>query len=401
MTNRTLRQPVSTSSSTVTPPGERATIGPWQIAVIESVGGADALATLQATNDGNEEPRDGLAYLLIRVECSNESDVPRIISTADFAAAGPDGAFRRAASLVLPEPALEATVEPGDAVDGWVAVSVPADNADGTDVVVRYDSQIYSGDWSDALFAVVGEPALPEGEPADVSPDVGAAPDAPAGLEETVATGGWAVAALEAITGQAVYDRAPQGTRALGEADSGAWLAVRVRVTNMSAYPRYFSPTALSLAAADGSIVDDAPALTPPSPDVAGEYLPGATGDGWAAWDTADRPYALLRADASALSNDPRFLILGDAPAPASGGESAEQDPLAVAVGDTVVVTETEVNVRSEPTTGGDIVTSLDRGAELVVTGEPITADGYRWYPIEVVDTGEVGFIVQEFLAAS
>lgn len=399
MSTRTLRQPTSISPSTITPPGEPATIGPWQLAVVESLGGTDAFATLQATNDGNEEPREDLAYLLLRIECRNESDLPRIISTADFAAAGPDGAFRRAASLIVPEPALEATVEPGGTADGWVAVSVPADNADGNDVVVRYDSQIYSGDWSDGLFAVVGAPALPEGEPADVSPEVGAEPDAPAGLEETVVTGGWAIAALDVASGQAVYDRAPQGTRALGQSGSETWLAVRIRVTNLTTHPRYFSPTALMLAAADGAIVDDAPALTPPAPDVAGEYLPGATGDGWVAWDTGERPFALLRADASVLGADPRFLILGDAPAPASGGESAEQDPLAVAIGDTVVVTETEVNVRAEPTTGGDIVTSLDQGSELVVTGEPVMADGYRWYPIEVVETGEAGYIVQEFIA--
>jgi hypothetical protein len=401
MWSRTLRQSTTATAPIVVPPQEPATAGPWQLAVVESVGGADALATLQETNDGNEDPREGLGYLLIRVEGRNESDVPRVISTADFAAAGPDGAFRRAASLILPEPALEATVAPGKAAEGWVAFSVPADNADGTDVVVRYDSSVYSGVWSDALFAVVGEPALPEGEPADVSAEAGASPDAPAGLEETVVSGGWAIAALEVITGQEVFDRAPQGTRALGEAGSEAWLAVRVRVNNVTEHMRYFSPTALSPAAADGAIVDDAPALTPPIPDVAGEYLPGATGDGWIAWDTSERPYALLRADASALANDPRFLILGNAPAPPSGGESAEAAPLAVSVGDTVVVTETEVNLRASPTTSGEIVVSLDQETELVVTGEPVTADGYRWYPVEVVETGEAGFIVQEFIAAA
>lgn len=401
MRSQTLRQSTIATVPTVAPPRKRVTVGPWRLAVVEAVTGGDALTTLQETNDGNEDPREGLAYLLVRVACRNESDVPRIISTADFAAAGPDGAFRRAASLILPEPALEATVAPAKSTEGWVAFSVPADNADGSDVVVRYDSSLYSGNWSDALFAVVGEPALPAGEPADLSPETGASPDAPAGLEETVVTGGWAIAALEAITGRAVFDRAPQGTRALGDQGVEPWLAVRVRVTNVTEHMRYFSPTALSLATADGAFVDDAPALTPPIPDVAGEYLPGATGDGWVAWDTSDRPYALLRADASALANDPRYLILGNAPAPTSGGESAAADPLAVAVGDTVVVTETEVNLRAEPTTGGEIVASLDRDTELVVTGEPVTADGYRWYPVEVVETGAAGFIVQEFIAAA
>jgi uncharacterized protein YaaQ len=35
------------------------------------------------------------------------------------------------------------------------------------------------------------------------------------------------------------------------------------------------------------------------------------------------------------------------------------------------------------------------------VTGEPVTADGYTWYPVEVADTGATGFVVEGFLVAA
>ncbi|MBA2278041.1 MAG: SH3 domain-containing protein, partial [Chloroflexia bacterium] len=175
--------------------------------------------------------------------------------------------------------------------------------------------------------------------------------------------------------------------------------AVRLRVTNRNASVRYFSSTALHLADADGAIVDDALALTPPIPAASGDYYPGSTGEGWVAWDTEDKSFALVRIDLDPFADDPRFFALESTPVATTGGESADNDPLPVAPGDPVVVTETEVNLRAEPTTDGDIVATLDRGDRLVITGEPVPGDGYRWYPVEVDATGETGFIVQEFIA--
>ncbi len=70
--------------------------------------------------------------------------------------------------------------------------------------------------------------------------------------------------------------------------------------------------------------------------------------------------------------------------------------------GDTVVVnpgSEAEVvNLRAEPSTEGDIVDELTLGEELVITGPPEEGGDFLWYPVEVVATGQTGFIAADFI---
>lgn len=53
-------------------------------------------------------------------------------------------------------------------------------------------------------------------------------------------------------------------------------------------------------------------------------------------------------------------------------------------------------NMRSQPTTAGEIVTTLADGAALTITGESQKADGYTWWPVEGAD-GK-GFVVEDFI---
>lgn len=76
--------------------------------------------------------------------------------------------------------------------------------------------------------------------------------------------------------------------------------------------------------------------------------------------------------------------------APGLGGAAS------VPVGSTVV-TVGDVNLRSGPSTEAGVVTVLAEGTELNVTGE---AQG-DWLPVEVVDTGETGYVAVQFLAAA
>jgi hypothetical protein len=80
-------------------------------------------------------------------------------------------------------------------------------------------------------------------------------------------------------------------------------------------------------------------------------------------------------------------------------GSSASDDPLDVATGDTVMTIEDLVNLRSDASSSDDnIVKELPMGTELEITGDPIEANGYRWYPVKVVESGETGYIVQDFI---
>lgn len=67
--------------------------------------------------------------------------------------------------------------------------------------------------------------------------------------------------------------------------------------------------------------------------------------------------------------------------------------------GDRVVVTEDEVRLRAEPSTDAEIVSGLDQGAVLEITGPPEEGGDLVWYP--VVDPNDLtlaGFVVEDFL---
>ena len=68
-------------------------------------------------------------------------------------------------------------------------------------------------------------------------------------------------------------------------------------------------------------------------------------------------------------------------------------DAAAFAPGDLVVVAEGGVNLRADATTAADIVRELEGGEVLEIQGDPVEADGYRWYEVIVSETGEVGYV--------
>lgn len=78
----------------------------------------------------------------------------------------------------------------------------------------------------------------------------------------------------------------------------------------------------------------------------------------------------------------------------ADGGEETAGT---LASGGTATVTDDGVNVRSEPSTSGDVVTALAAGETVTITGDSQDGDGYTWWPIETSD-GSTGWIVADFL---
>ena len=73
-----------------------------------------------------------------------------------------------------------------------------------------------------------------------------------------------------------------------------------------------------------------------------------------------------------------------------------------ISEGDTVVVTTDSVNLRAGPSTASDIQAVLTIGEQLLVTGPSEEADGFVWYPVEVVGSADLlgitGFIAADFI---
>jgi hypothetical protein len=386
----------SAFAPTITPRGEAVDAGPWRLTITDAQVGDAAYATIVSANEGNDAAPDGLMWVLAYVAVQNISDQPRAINVTDFAGTATDGILRRTPAMVCPEPTLQATVEVGASVEGWVPLQVN----DTGNVVVWFSSPFLGGSWSQAWLALTDDASLPAFDAIPEDSGLGTSPDAPAAFGETVRTGDFDISVLEHISGQAVYDIAQFGLQALaGSSGVETWHAVKVRATNVSTRPAFFSFTALRIADFDGEAWDHVLALTSPAPDVAKEILPGATREGWATFD--QQPWSalnLLRVQPSRVTDEPRFISFGDTPAAASSPATPNEPTPDFAVGDQAVLSEDLVNLRSDASASGEIVAELEVDTLLTITGDAVEADGYTWYPVEVSETGESGYVVADFL---
>lgn len=60
-------------------------------------------------------------------------------------------------------------------------------------------------------------------------------------------------------------------------------------------------------------------------------------------------------------------------------------------------ITEDGVNLRAEATINSEALTVLPIDTVVTITGDPVDADGYTWYPITTAD-GQKGWVVSDFL---
>jgi hypothetical protein len=401
------------ASSPIVAIGESAQIGPWEITVTDLVAGDEAAAMLADINAENPAAPDGYAYVLVNLSVTNLGEAPRSIQMTDFAATGSDGVLRRTQVVVPPDPMLQFVVEAGQTVEGWIAPIVD----DLSNAVLWFDSPFLGGNWANGLFALADGATLTI--PTDLDPtdtDAGSEPAAPAAVGETVKIGGWEITITQVIGGQEVYDMSDFRLQALGppSSDPGGWVdravGLRATVRNHNPFPAWFSPITFEAADANGEVWDHTLTMTGPEPDVSREYLPGGSGEGWATLSPAD--YAdieRVKVSPFKLDGGARYIVLDPSPLPAQANTSAEPEaetgteeeatPLQVAVGDLVVTSEDLVNLRSDPSTTGEILQELPLGTQLEITGDAVEADGYTWYPVTVVESAESGYVVADFLA--
>lgn len=409
-------------ANTVSPAGETVAAGPWQMTVVEMLTGRDAAAVAAGASAANPEPADGLQYVAAHIQVTNTAGQAFLIGPEDFAVVGSSGIVRRSAGISAPSPELDGLVPAGEARDGWVLSSA---EADADNLVLLYDSTTITGTWADHAFAISDGATLSRGgeRAAELDKD-GREPGAAVGIGRVISTSEWVIKIVDVVTGAAVIDISPEETQRLGQSyRSGdgtyascldTWVAVQIEATNNGddGVTRYLSPTAFQLADSDGEALLDVRTLTPPEPDLSGEYAAGAKRSGWLAFelpsncgkDGANILYDadLLRFQPFATSSDVRYLTwtggTGPEPEPTATAKSFNPDE-AIAEGTVATVTEDGVRMRDQPSISGEIVDELESGAEIEITGPAEEGDGYYWYPVRVPESDDEGWIVQDFVA--
>jgi type IV secretory pathway VirB10-like protein len=86
-------------------------------------------------------------------------------------------------------------------------------------------------------------------------------------------------------------------------------------------------------------------------------------------------------------------------PTPAAGADPANPcASLPVYPVGAIVTTTAELNLREGPSTESAVVVELPEGSRLQVTGEFQEAGQCDWWPVTVVDTGQSGFVIEQYL---
>jgi len=107
------------------------------------------------------------------------------------------------------------------------------------------------------------------------------------------------------------------------------------------------------------------------------------------AGDAGTAPTATVGTDPGQAATDPT---------PTPGDDTGGVDTFAV--GDQVQVSADEgLTLRSDPTTSGEALATLDLGDILTVTGPPVDGDGLSWYPVDIDDLS--GFVAADFIEAA
>ncbi len=377
------------------------TAGPWSFSIHEYVTGAAASELVANAVWSNAGIRDGMQFVAVRLTATNNGARALTIQGGDFGVTGDERVIYRFVDVQPPDPVLHGTVEPGEALEGWI---VSASVAGEGNLCLIYDSLTIGGNWADVVIALDSGARIDDAtEPSQAANDAGSNIESPAAIGETVATEDWAVTIHQVIEGQAVYNLFPAEdyrTTALGDTDQAGlpwWIGLEVTISDNRIGGRASHFPATALIPVDGS--DDtffeALLLTPPNPTVVGGYYPGGTRRGWML--IAMPPgFALdiVRFRPSDISGPTRWFTLSGV----AGTSSTPAEPKTFAIGDIVAINQDLVNLRAEPTTSSDVVTVLERGDRLVVTGDSREGDGFTWYPVEAESGGESGFVASHLL---
>ncbi|MGH2616650.1 MAG: hypothetical protein ACRDJC_15545, partial [Thermomicrobiales bacterium] len=250
----------------------------------------------------------------------NMGENPLWLDNDDFALTGSSGLMHRFLGAQAPDPALHISLSPGESAQGWVAFGIPAEEAS---LLLLFDSLVLGGSWADRVLAVQDGARLAD-QPQRLAPTngEGAAATAALGSGTAAVTEQWSVELLEVVSGATAFDLVDYRSGALGVGDAvgedgSVWVALHFRIQNVQAGGdlAWFPANAFVLIDDTGNPLLDVVTLTPPRPDAAGGYYPGAVRDGWVMFDVpVDYATAMVRFlpfAHTAASHDPRFFFFG------------------------------------------------------------------------------------------
>jgi hypothetical protein len=300
------------------PLGQSVVAGPVELQVLDVLIGPDAVAAVLGASPSNVEPRDGTTYVTVNVSARNAGTTPLWISNDDFAVTGSSGLVSRFLGAQPPEPALDQMLGPGENASGWIAFGVPLEESS---LLLLFDSLELGGVWADRVLALQDGARVPDRAERSAAPNgEGTSIGAALGFGGVAITDQWSVELLDVVSGSPAFDLVDYRAGALGIGDAvgddgSVWVALRFRIQNAQTGGEldWFPSNAFTLVDYAGEPLLDVVTLTPPRPDAAGGYYPGAAREGWVMFDVpagyTTAAVRFLPFGHTSTPLDPRFFV--------------------------------------------------------------------------------------------
>lgn len=266
------------------PIGETHSSPNWDIQVLESIRGDEAWQMIQELSSYNEPPAEGMEYILIKIKAIStyEDSDEHNISDWDFKLTGSNLIRYEAASVVGPDPGLDATLYTGGETDGWISFE---ERTDEDNIILIFDE---SANWEEDRFRffVVEEGAsisidqnLSQIQPTDLGVDR----SSPAPFGETVITEEWEVAVKEVIRGDEAWQMIQSTSSFNDPPEEGMeYVLAKVWVRNIGTSDSAGDMDSISFKSTGSSnTLYDMPSVVEPEPELDVDLFSGGVYVGW------------------------------------------------------------------------------------------------------------------------
>lgn len=276
--------PVGLSRSNPLSRAEITVVPNWEVQVLETIRGEAAWQAIQVANQFNEPPKEGMEYLLVRlrVKSTHDDSEEHPISGADFKVTGDRLIEYFTASVVEPDPILDARLFSGGEAEGWSAYMI----AQGEGNLILIVDELLDFSIDNARFIT-----LDEGAAINVPPELagiqatesGIDRNTPVSRNETIVTEDWEVSVLEVVRGEAAWQMVQEVNQFNEPPEEGLeYIAVKVGVHYIGTQDEakqidasYFQTTG------EANVVYELPSVVDPEPALDVSLFPGGRYEGW------------------------------------------------------------------------------------------------------------------------
>lgn len=298
--------------------GELVTAPNWDVQVLEVIRGEDAWALITQANQFNDPPSEGNEYILVRISATSTyaDDEAHRISDSDFKLTGNRLVRYRPASVVSPEPELDAELFAGGQAEGWAVFEVGQEESELmliVDELFSFDDDRFRYIALEPDAAIAVDPALAAIRPTEL----GVSRSEPAAPGEMVTVDNWEITVLDAIRGDDAWALIQQANQ-FNEppADGNTYHLVRIGVRNVSSVDEANSIDGFDFNLTGGNLIFyDNPSIVEPDPSLDYYLYPGGMAEGWIAMESGAEETGLMLVFEPAFSfsdEDVRYLAIDE-----------------------------------------------------------------------------------------